>query len=114
MMVKARLARARSLAPVLIGEYEVPVLPLLNPETGMSHHIIRLIHSGYTNFKVDLLFRDCDYYFAASAVPLCPSRAAKSNGGEWFIYGDMIIKEGTVPEFLHAVKMGVGSSHRSR
>jgi hypothetical protein len=40
------------------------VLPLLNPETGMSHHIIRLIHSGYTNFKVDLLFRDCDYYFA--------------------------------------------------
>jgi hypothetical protein len=33
--------------------------------------------------------------------------------GEWFIYGDMI-KEGTVPEFLHAVKMGVGSSHRSR
>jgi hypothetical protein len=80
MMVKARLARARSLAPVLIGEYEVPVLPLLNPETGMSHHIIRLIHSGYTNFKVDLLFRDCDYYFAASAVPLCPSRAAKSNG----------------------------------
>jgi hypothetical protein len=25
-----------------------------------------------------------------------------------------MIKEGTVPEFLHAVKMGVGSSHRSR
>jgi hypothetical protein len=111
-MTKARLTRFRCLALLLLGEHQVPVLPYANPETGISHHIIRLIGSMCPDFKVDLLFRDTDLYFAGFRRAIV-SREKEEQWGEWFIYGDLIT-EGTVPAFLNAVKMGVSSSHRGK
>ncbi|KAG2608338.1 hypothetical protein PVAP13_4NG315100 [Panicum virgatum] len=111
-MTKARLGRFRCLALLLLGDHLVPVLPLRNPDTGISHHILRLIDSSNPSFKVDLLFRDSDLYFAGFRRAIV-SPEGEEQWGEWFIYGDLIA-DGSAPEFLNAVNMGLGSAHRSR
>ncbi|CAN6235689.1 unnamed protein product [Urochloa humidicola] len=109
-MTQARLARFRCLALLLLGL--VPVLPLANPDTGISHHIIRLIDSRCPGFKVDLLFRDCDLYFAGFRRAIV-SPEGEEQWGEWFIYNDLIT-DGSTPAYLNAVKMGLSSSHRGK
>ncbi|CAO2035844.1 unnamed protein product [Urochloa humidicola] len=109
-MTEARLARFRCLALLLLGL--VPVLPLPNPDTGISHHIIRLIDSTYHDFKVDLLFRDCDLYFAGFRRAVV-SPEGEEQWGEWFIFNDLVM-DGTAPAYLNAVKMGISSAHRGK
>ncbi|CAN6249357.1 unnamed protein product [Urochloa humidicola] len=109
-MTQTRLARFHSLALLLL--LLVPVLPLPNPDTGISHHIIRLFKSTCAGFMVDLLFRDCDLYFAGFRRAIM-SPEGEQQWGEWFIFSDLIV-DGTVPAYLNAVKMGISSSHRGK
>lgn len=87
--VEARLGRARLMAPILLGKQHIPVLPLSNPDTGVSHHILRIIDSRKESpchpYKLDLLFQDYDMYFAGfrRAILLL---GGEYDWGEWFIY----------------------------
>ncbi|KAL6595611.1 hypothetical protein ACP70R_047951 [Stipagrostis hirtigluma subsp. patula] len=72
---------------------DVPITPLhTNPETGHSHHILRLTNSWVDETSaVDLLFRDQNTYFIAFR------RVINGVGGQWYkFHGE------DVPDFLHA------------
>lgn len=109
-----RLHRAREIAPVFIGNEQIPVAPLANPLTGSSHHIIRLTDSNNPFVKVDLLFDDTTLYFLGFrriSVTFSAEGVEREEGGRWFVYNDVYDSS---PVFLNPVKMGIGSSHNGK
>uniref|UniRef100_A0A0A9BKJ6 Uncharacterized protein n=1 Tax=Arundo donax TaxID=35708 RepID=A0A0A9BKJ6_ARUDO len=70
----------RLLAMALASFMGIPITLLSpNPETGHSHHILRLINSWVVeNRAVDLLFKDENVYFISFR------RVTDGVGGQWY------------------------------
>lgn len=106
------------MAPVLVGDQQIPVCVFANPVTGISHHGIILYNSNDpTRRAVMLVFRDTDIYFTGFMrgwVTLQPDGTiVEEEWGTPFFFDDVINKN-QAPAFLGAVKMGISSSHSGK
>lgn len=105
-----RLRRARTIASVLIRE-EIPVPPLPNPITGISHHRIQLRYNEATDWVVELFIRDTDLYMLGFRRGMAIGEEV--HWGTFFAFDDLIHE---VPPFLEpvTVMMGIDSAHPAK
>jgi hypothetical protein len=90
---------------VLIRE-EVPVPPLSNPLTRISHHRIQLNFDETPDKTVELFVRDTDLYLLGFRRGVLVGNVVV--WGTLFVFGDLY---NAAPSFLHPVRMGISSSH---
>jgi len=70
---RLRLVRARKIAPVLLGEWRIPMAPIKNTLYGLSYHRIR----------------DTDLYFAGFRRGVMAADGAEPQRGTLFIFVDL-------------------------
>lgn len=119
-MMRLRKKRDRKIAPLLLGDNNVPVTPLPNPVSGPSHHILRLKDALVPGYMVDLLIRDTDHYFIAFRrhriltkaernLPEEERRVINTGAGTWYRFSDMA---NDMPSYVKDHQsMRIGSSH---